>query len=288
MLNILRSIRKYIYKLAHYLSKKLGLVELLSFYALGEKNSYCINPLYFTIDVDDADSIIIFEGKNAILPINTDKAAILYTSHNLEHLTDDASNKFFSEAYRCLKPGGELLIEVPDCEHLYKEYLSGNWDKINLEGHKGVSYHNNFRLSTEEKSLIKALQGEDMFHMTEMQHITLLNVLSSYRSPAYTGIGGTVVVSENKFNLAINELTMDKFFTWCLLLKSIEQQESGGHSSNWYPNRLLNVLNQRGFKASLRGYREGKTLAGIKSMVLVPDRNHRSFYSFRVSAIKPK
>ena len=267
--------------------KKVGLVKLLRFYALGEKNSYCVNPLYFTIDVDDADSIIIFEGKNAILPINTDEAAILYTSHNLEHLTDDAANKFFAEAYRCLKPGGELLIEVPDCEHLYKEYLTGNWDKLNLERHKGLSYHNNFRLSTEERNLIKRLQGEEMFNMTEMKHVTLLNVLSSYRSPAYTGIGGTVVVSKNKFNSAIKDLTMDNFFTWCLRLKSIEQQESGGHSSNWYPDRLLNILNKKGFKASLRGYREGKTLAGIKSMILVPDRKHRSFYSFRVSAIKP-
>lgn len=54
------------------------------------------------------------------LPIESGSAEVLYTSHTIEHVKDDAVANLFSEAYRILKPGGFLRVTTgPDAETDY-------------------------------------------------------------------------------------------------------------------------------------------------------------------------
>jgi len=44
------------------------------------------------------------------LPIENDSAEVVYSSHTVEHITDEAAQKMFNESYRILKKGGILRI----------------------------------------------------------------------------------------------------------------------------------------------------------------------------------
>jgi predicted SAM-dependent methyltransferase len=62
------------------------------------------------------------------LPIPDGSAEIFYTSHTVEHLTDDAVGALFGEAYRCLKPDGTFRITTPDMDLEYQAFVSGDRD----------------------------------------------------------------------------------------------------------------------------------------------------------------
>ena len=89
-----------IYFILRKLLINLGILERIGYQALGEKNTYFINPF-----------------KNNSLNI-------IYTSHNLEHLTSETSDNFFRECKRLLKRNGEILIEVPDAEYIHMNALN--------------------------------------------------------------------------------------------------------------------------------------------------------------------
>ena len=58
-------------------------------------------------------------------PFETESVEIFYTSHVIEHLTDEAVVNMFKEAYRSLSKGGIIRITCPDMQLQYEAY-SGN------------------------------------------------------------------------------------------------------------------------------------------------------------------
>jgi len=59
----------------------------------------------------------------ADLPIETGSADIVYCSHTIEHVTDEAVQKMLDEAYRVLKPGGGLRLVTPDIALAHRNWL---------------------------------------------------------------------------------------------------------------------------------------------------------------------
>ena len=63
------------------------------------------------------------------LPIETNQAKIIYTSHTIEHISDDAVRVLFAEAYRVLENGGVFRITTgPDAETDYRALINGDED----------------------------------------------------------------------------------------------------------------------------------------------------------------
>lgn len=58
------------------------------------------------------------------LPVPDNSADVVYASHLLEHLDRDEAQRFLSEAYRVLVPGGIVRLVVPDLEKLVEEYVA--------------------------------------------------------------------------------------------------------------------------------------------------------------------
>lgn len=60
------------------------------------------------------------------LPIKTGSAEIIYTSHTMEHIPDDAAARFFQEAHRVLVAGGVLRLTMPDFDRARTAYRHGD------------------------------------------------------------------------------------------------------------------------------------------------------------------
>jgi predicted SAM-dependent methyltransferase len=48
------------------------------------------------------------------LPLPSNSAELIYSSHTIEHVTDDAVRNMLRECYRVLKPGGGIRLTTPD------------------------------------------------------------------------------------------------------------------------------------------------------------------------------
>lgn len=62
------------------------------------------------------------------LPIENDCAELVYTSHTVEHINDEASQNMFNEIYRILKPGGIFRLTTPDIDLYYLAMVNKNKD----------------------------------------------------------------------------------------------------------------------------------------------------------------
>ncbi len=63
---------------------------------------------------------------NEPLPIETASAELIYSSHTVEHVPDEADARFFTESYRALVPGGVLRLTMPDFDRALKAYQHGD------------------------------------------------------------------------------------------------------------------------------------------------------------------
>jgi len=57
------------------------------------------------------------------LPLDNNKADVVYSSHFLEHIPRPMVDAFMSECFRITKPGGILRLVLPDFEELCAAYL---------------------------------------------------------------------------------------------------------------------------------------------------------------------
>jgi hypothetical protein len=60
------------------------------------------------------------------LPIPDGAGQIVYTSHTLEHVSNEAARLFCHEAFRILGPQGLIRIVVPDVDLLFRAYRLGD------------------------------------------------------------------------------------------------------------------------------------------------------------------
>lgn len=253
--------------------------ELLKFFfgyvAVGER--YRPNPLFLSVDAVGSDYNCIFD-QDTVLPFDDDSINILYSSHNLEHLPDLGANNYFKEARRILKVGGELLIEVPNCKTYYDAYA----DYLNGGNIHKIAELTSFSFNEEVISVVKSHQPTVSPALLEDVRAKFSVAVSCYCDPPFVGYHTPVVHTPEVFDRAFRSMSMDDFFSWLISALSPEELRSGGHCSAWYPEKLMNALKSYGFKVRLRECKDSDKLPKM----LVPDRSHRSFGSFRVSAIK--
>ena len=63
------------------------------------------------------------------LPIETGQAKVIYTSHTIEHVKEDAVQALFNEAFRCLEVGGVFRITTgPDAETDFRALINNDED----------------------------------------------------------------------------------------------------------------------------------------------------------------
>jgi predicted SAM-dependent methyltransferase len=75
------------------------------------------------VDFSSNDKSVISHNLLQGVPFEANKFDVVYHSHILEHFTKEDGEKFITECFRVLKPGGVIRIAVPDLESITVNYL---------------------------------------------------------------------------------------------------------------------------------------------------------------------
>ena len=79
---------------------------------------------YTRVQSDDMIEWDLFDLSQC--PIESETAEIVYSSHTIEHITDEAAINLFHEAYRILKPGGIVRLTTHDADLFSTAYKRGD------------------------------------------------------------------------------------------------------------------------------------------------------------------
>ena len=102
---------------------------------------------YYGNKTKDKLTIFCDLTKSLPLPINDDSVKVAYSSHVIEHLSDDSVQNLFNEVYRCLMTSGVFRITCPDIDIEYDAYMRGDesfWVWSNAYGKMNSSIEQKF------------------------------------------------------------------------------------------------------------------------------------------------
>ena len=261
-----------------FLLKNYGLL------AIGEKMRIYKNPRWVTLDlIGNPDIKLNLEDISKGLPFQSNSLMSIYSSHNLEHISITSSISFFREAKRILRIGGELLLDVPCAETIYKLIGTSINDPDNLKLKRFLKeyeiYDELLKLTYETCPSNKNVPIEWINHpINQLSQIIAcyMNRIDSVHLP--------VINDPEKVIAAYKDLSMDDFFEYLFNKLPKKMRYSGGHCEAWYPQKVKKFLDKEGFVTNFRFPGESETLK--RSMI--PDRLSpiRDAYSFKISAIK--
>ncbi len=287
MKTIIKNIIVNINKVFNKIYTTTGIKKKLGYVALGEFNSWLINPLWTTIDCfNDSDIYLLFDEK-CQFPFNDETLNIIYTSHMLEHIDIPTCTNIFKEANRCLKKGGKILIDVPNCEYLYDAYkLFVNQNDISMLKNIFKSRIINNKPFFSNITLERIQSNIDFKDIDIYQIETLVgSFIVNYMEPDFNPPMIPCPVPHDLIKQLVNT-SLDEFVIGIENVMHKKYKNSGGHQTGWYFKRLEEYLKDYGFKVKIRSFKKGMFKNQILNNILIPDRKHRRIESLYVEAEK--
>ena len=81
------------------------------------------NEQWTNVDFVSTGKEVIAHNLTKGIPFKDNSFKVAYHSHVLEHFTKPGAEKFISECYRVLQPGGILRVAIPDLEAIARNYI---------------------------------------------------------------------------------------------------------------------------------------------------------------------
>ncbi|MFH1101110.1 MAG: methyltransferase domain-containing protein [Methanobacteriota archaeon] len=194
----------------------------------------------------------ILEKKPLPIPDNT--ARIVYSSHTIEHVTDEAASYLFKETYRILKKNGYLRITAPDINLHYQSVL-----------HNDLSFWR-WHLSQTKKNT-PSPTIKQLFLSSFATQLSSLHQQNDTKQITDTEFDD--IFTKNSFDQALNHCTKR-----CSL--TVQQQNPGEHINWWNKEKLQRMLHDAGFNTVYpSGY--GQSRCPILRNTAYFDMTHPSF-----------
>jgi SAM-dependent methyltransferase len=244
--------------------------------ALGERNSYAFPMGWITVDWSQAD-FSFWLSKDSSLPFADNSQRVVYSSHMMEHVEDDALERLLQEIHRILKPGGAVRIEVPDADKLVAAYR--NRDRALLDY---------FREGREDMVRRFPALGEKYLE----DHLTVLGEIANYIDYTDGAVHIPVYADKSRFEEELDK-GLPSFNRWAQGLKTPDQRNSGGHANALTAGKMSDMLRSAGFstvevstlgRTAIPGLKLGRGLRRLYDSV--PETASRAFYSLYIEAFK--
>ena len=174
------------------------------------------------------------------LPIESNTAQIVYTSHTIEHLNDAAVQNIFNETYRILKPGGFFRIVTPDIDIEYRAYLQNDRDYF---------YWIDFYSTEKDYKRVKIRKPLN-------QETTAQVFLEDFAAQAseISLNGAPKRISDEELKTLFATMPFEQAMDYCTSLCTVEiQKQNPGNHINWFnEKKLFAMLTKAGFKTMHR------------------------------------
>jgi len=206
------------------------------------------------------------------IPVNDNCAEIVYSSHTVEHISDQAAAHMFKEAYRILKEGGIFRITMPDIDLHFRAYQQNDRRFYYLI--KRYSKTKECKRVKLNKPLAEA----------SIQQLFLWHFASN--ASTLHADGAPERIGDEELDSIFREREYAKALDYCISKCSFEVQKKypGGHINWWNRTKLLEMLKQAGFKRPyVSGY--GQSICPVLRDTLLFD-NTRPKISLYAEAVK--
>lgn len=233
---------KHIFK-PHHNERYINIGGGQWYYPRWENVDYYANKAY-------VDYCLDLRTKNK-LPFQDECAALIFSSHFFEHISDEDCLFVLGECYRILKRGGTIRISVPDMEKAFTAYRNNDHNFFCSEG---VSFKGN----TIERKLV--------------------NVFASYAKEGYSG-GPLVSVAEVRNKL--QELDKYSFCRWCVS-RIPKDAPYKAHVNAYNFDKLKDFLDEIGFQDIKKSDYRLSSVTSMRAKVF----DNRPVVSLYVEAIK--
>lgn len=204
------------------------------------------------------------------LPIASNDAEIIYTSHTIEHVSDKAVDNLFKETYRVLKPGGVLRVTTgPDADLDWRAMKNGDaswfyWDEWYS---KPGSYENTYHKPANLMSVY-----ERWLHHVASQ------LVENDVSPS------KIKFSSKQIQEIVERKTMEESLNYFTAFCEFNPARPGNHISWWNYEKIADFLKRAGFEFIYRsGY--GQSAYPVLRNTALFDNTHPQM-SVYVEAIK--
>lgn len=204
------------------------------------------------------------------LPIESSTAHVVYTSHTIEHVSREAVEVLFREAYRALLPGGVFRVTTgPDADTDYRALQRGDadwfyWDESYTSA---GTYEHIFRAPATSVPL-----EERWLHHVASQ------LAPNDLSPEPGKLDSNAIkrlIADHKFPAVLDDIAARCRFN---------PERPGNHISWWTHERLIKMLLDAGFPTVYRsGYRQSVSPLMRQSVLFDSTHPQMSIY---VEAIK--
>ncbi len=234
--------------------------------AVAEQNNLTYFPPEWTsVCLENADIIVDLETGYSF---DLHEVQYAYSGHTIEHLSDDAVRRLFSNLYRSMRKGGVLRIECPDLDLLLNDYKC---------------VHNSERKVTKQMvAHMGAWMHPEKNGVYDQEHIKLLAGIVTYFDRSHNK-GLPPLCSAEEFREKITTQSNSEFGDWAVSLLKPEQLRDSHLHRNWFNfDKLEKFLTEAGFSGVVR-CEANQTRYRFRMNI---NRKHRSWCSIYVEAIK--
>lgn len=195
--------------------------------------------------------------ENQKLSFPDEDLELIFTSHVLEHLPDEAVLNLLRECHRALKKGCIIRISVPDMEKAFKAYVYRDWKFFEFGG-----------VSTKGNSIERKL----------------VNFFASFKMENYGGgkhYSGGPIIDEGIVKEKYNSLGKYEFVKWCVRLIPKDAPYKA-HVNGYDYEKLEGFLKYVGFKQVYKSSYRNSTVKELREKKF----DNRPIVSLYVEAIK--
>lgn len=206
------------------------------------------------------------------LPIESDTAEAVYSSHTVEHISDAAAQKMFDESFRILKKGGVLRVTTPNIELEYRAYKDNDRNYF--------YWIDNY---SKKKEIDRIIITKPM-NQASIEQIFLYHFAGNVSE--LHGDGAKVRVSDEQLRNLFAQNSFEDALNYCSTRCDLEIQSKypGNHVNWWSQDKMTRMFKAAGFKIIYRsGY--GQSFSPLMRDLTLFDNTHPKI-SIYMEAIK--
>jgi SAM-dependent methyltransferase len=234
------------------------------FYNIGAGGFY--HPAWTNVDMpsdyyapDQADRINISWNLLDLTPLDVEDniAEAVYTSHTIEHVTDEAAANLFRQAYRILKPGGCFRITCPDVDLAY-----GAWQR---NDRAFFAWYDLVYSRPEEMARIGLTMP---MREASLSQIFLFQVVSA--TSTLHGDGAEKRIDDASLTDLFRRLPYEAALDACVAACpfAVRVKHPYNHVNWWNPAKVLRFLKDAGFETAWRSGYGQSTMAVLRNTSL--------------------